>query len=281
MSVFIRGKTYWYKLDPRARVIFLIGIFLIAFAFDDPIILSVIMLLMAGFILRNELPLKRLVSIILPLSVTLIFYVLITIFWINPTPAQYRLPPFTYLWPPTGFPLDVGTLLYLAGILERVYIMTVSAWFVTITITPPELVAALSKWRLPPSFAVAGAASFASLPYLQTLIDTIKEALQSKAWETEKRGIIGTLRSFSPLLFPVFFMTMKRSQDLALAMECRGVSQIQNRKPRKQLKYNGRDWLFIIVMLGAGGASLVLFYMYSFGSVNFTIDILRSMNILH
>jgi energy-coupling factor transport system permease protein len=279
MSIFIQGKTFWFKLDPRVRVIFLLSVFLIAFAFDDPLILFLILAALAGFLMLNELPIKKLVSIVLPLTITLIFYALITIFWVNPTPQQYRLTPFAYIWG-KSFPLDVGSLLYLCGILERVYIMTISAWFVTLSITPPELVAALSRCRLPPSFSVAGAASFASLPFLQSIISTIKEAVQSKGWETENKGLIGTLRSFSPILFPVFFMTMKRSQDLALAMECRGISQIQNRKPRRKLKYNTLDWGFTLVLLGAGFGSLILYYVFGFGHVDFTINLLRAVGLL-
>jgi energy-coupling factor transport system permease protein len=281
MAVFIVGKSYWFKLDPRARVLFLIGVFLAAFAIDDPIILFVGNVLLITFIVRNELPLKKLFGLVKPLTFTMIIYILITVLWINPTPAQYRLQPFMYLWPQRNmFPIDAGTLLYLTGIIERVYIMTISAWFVTITLTPPELVSALTKWRLPPSFAVAGAASFASLPFFQSLIETIKEALQSKGWETEQKGLMGTIRSFVPILFPVFFMTLKRSQGLALAMECRGISQIEKRKPRKQLKYNSRDWVFTVFIVGLGVSCLVLYYGYGIGSVNITIEMLKSMKII-
>jgi energy-coupling factor transport system permease protein len=282
MSAFIKGKSYWFTLDPRARVLFLIGVFLAAFAFDDPVLLFFGNVLMFIFLMRNEIPFKRLISILKPLSFTMVIYALITILWINPTPAQYKLEPFIYLVPQTNmFPIDAGSLLYLAGIILRVYIMTLAAWFVTMTLTPPELVSALTRWRLPPSFAVAGASSFASLPYFQALIQTIKEALQSKGWETEQKGLIGTLKSFVPILFPVFFMTLKRSQGLALAMECRGISQIEKRKPRKQLKYNGRDWVFTVFIMGLGIGCLVLFYGYGIGSVDITINMLKSMNIIH
>ncbi len=282
MAVFIRGKTYWFTLDPRARVLFLIGVFLAAFAFDDPILLFIGNVLLVTFIVRNEISVKKMYNLVRPLTFTLLIYILITILWINPTPAQYKLEPFMYLLPQQNmFPIDFGTLLYLTGIIMRIYIMTLSAWFVTMTLTPPELVSALTKWRLPPSFAVAGASSFASLPYFQALIQTIKEALQSKGWETEQKGLIGTIRSFVPILFPVFFMTLKRSQGLALAMECRGISQIEKRKPRKQLKYNSKDWVFTVFIMGLGIACLVLFYGYGIGSVNITIDMLKSMNIIH
>jgi len=282
MAVFFKGKSYWYTLDPRARVLFLIGVFLAAFAFDDPIILLVGNVLLVAFILRSEIPLKKLISIVKPLTFTLVIYILITLLWINPTPAQYKLEPFIYLLPQRNmFPIDYGTLLYLTGILMRIYIMTLSAWFVTMTLTPPELVSALTKWRLPPSFAVAGASSFASLPYFQALIQTIKEALQSKGWETEQNGIMGTIKSFVPILFPVFFMTLKRSQGLALAMECRGISQIEKRKPRKQLMYVTRDWVFTVFIMGLGIGCLILFYGYGIGSVNLTINMLKSMNLIH
>jgi len=47
------------------------------------------------------------------------------------------------------------------------------------------------------------------------------------------------------------------------------------------LKYNSKDWVFTVFIMGLGIACLVLFYGYGIGSVNITIDMLKSMNIIH
>ena len=62
-------------------------------------------------------------------------------------------------------------------------------------------------------------------------------------------GILQKIKAMVPILVPLFINSLKRADELALAMECRCYRGGDNRTSLKTLKITGNDFVAIAVFV--------------------------------
>jgi energy-coupling factor transport system permease protein len=100
--------------------------------------------------------------------------------------------------------------------------------------------------RLVPTFAHTGA--------------TVVEAQRSRGLELGEGSLWSRMRAYIPLMAPIFLVSIRNANLMAMALEARGFGAGKNRTFYIQLKMQPRDWIAIgMTALLAVGSILVVF----------------------
>jgi energy-coupling factor transport system permease protein len=87
------------------------------------------------------------------------------------------------------------------------------------------------------------------LPFLTQAAERIAKAQASRGadWGVRRKGIFQSVRQVLPLIVPLFLISLKRAENLALAMEARGYGVNVRRTSMVILKFTSNDALAIVV----------------------------------
>jgi energy-coupling factor transport system permease protein len=93
------------------------------------------------------------------------------------------------------------------------------------------------------------------VPFLMQAAERIAKAQASRgaAWGKGSGGPLRRARLVLPLIVPLFLTSLRRAENLALAMDARGYGGPAERTSMTELRFNGRDWLALaaVVLLTA------------------------------
>lgn len=97
------------------------------------------------------------------------------------------------------------------------------------------------------------------IPLLAQVAERIAKAQASRgaAWQKGSGGIMGRVRLFIPLLLPLFLTSLRRAENMALAMDARGYGTTEQRTSFIQYRFGWKDVLAISLSFGI--AALILF----------------------
>lgn len=97
------------------------------------------------------------------------------------------------------------------------------------------------------------------LPYLAQAAERIAKAQASRGadWGTRKGGLISRARQVVPLLVPLFLISLRKAENLALAMESRGYSG-ENRTSMIEMRFKLKDGIAILTALAAAATILLI-----------------------
>lgn len=255
---YIPGKTIFHRLDPRVKLFYWIAMIALVLLVDtDPIALGFVLISIILLVKLAKISLGRIASFFKAVSPLATLYALFNLLF-PPLAAEFVEPYiFFYLIPPATLPISLEAIVYMVGALFR-FLIILLVIRTTLMLTPlRDLVLALVKFGLPPEFGVAMSTGFAYVPVMIDENQKIKEALQSRGWKYEFRN---PLKRFDALLrkmfIPSVFNSMRRTGDIAIAIESRGFGyDIGRRTYMRVLKFTRADYvacgvLVAIVVLG-------------------------------
>ena len=87
------------------------------------------------------------------------------------------------------------------------------------------------------------------IPTLMDETDKIMKAQMARGSDMTSGPIKDRIKAVVPLLVPLFVSAFKRAEDLATAMEVRGYRGGEGRTRYRQLKWNLRDTLALVVLV--------------------------------
>ena len=207
------------RLDPRTKLalgIILIALLLIAHR-PETLIVSGIIILLALFLLGKTTVLIRSLRLIGPM-VGLVFIIAFI-----------------------SFDLRLAVLLAL-----RLFnLLTVSLVFFR-SISPDELGDALKNLKLPFEFIFILTTGMRYVPLLGQKVRLIIDAQQSRGIDLGPR--LKNIVNFMALMMPLLVQAFILSDDLAMAMECRGFN-CKGRSSRKQYHLTRHDYLLLALSL--------------------------------
>lgn len=98
------------------------------------------------------------------------------------------------------------------------------------------------------------------LPILAQSAERIAKAQASRgaSWGDRKSGLIQRVKQYYPLLLPLFLTSLRRAENLALAMDARGYSSANRRTIMAELKFGWMDWLLVCFVLPGSILAVVI-----------------------
>jgi energy-coupling factor transport system permease protein len=87
------------------------------------------------------------------------------------------------------------------------------------------------------------------VPILLLESQRIINAQKSRGIDFETGGVFSRAKKLVPILIPLFHLSFKRADELAVAMVCRGYATGAERTSFKELRFSKRDVLSMAVVL--------------------------------
>lgn len=239
LGQYIPGKSVLHRLDPRTKIIWtiilMVAVFLIE-SWQEYVMmgcLTLILLLISGVPVKQSLKgLKPLLFILAITSVLNIFFIGGTpIFEIGPVKVTYE---------------GVFSAIKL---FFRLIMLVVTASLMTLTTTPMAMTDGIEKLLKPlekigvPAHEIAMMMSIA-LRFIPTLLEEterIMKAQASRGADFDTGSIFSRVRSFIPVLVPLFVSAFKRADELAEAMESRCYNGSKGRTRLKTIRFTALD----------------------------------------
>jgi len=100
------------------------------------------------------------------------------------------------------------------------------------------------------------------VPTLAVDAQTVVDAQRSRGLELDKGNPLRRIRNYIPILIPLLLIAIRRSLELAEALESRGFPGKEGRTSLFQLKLKRGDYAIIGISVGAIAASIWIFLHY-------------------
>ncbi|MCZ2855827.1 MAG: energy-coupling factor transporter transmembrane component T [Candidatus Bathyarchaeota archaeon] len=239
MSVF-EGFRFRYihspihQLDPRVKFLYVLIIFGIAIAFLEVLPLVLLFLIQIPFVLLASVQ-REWVRSLKGAS-----FLAILIFVVN----------FAFGYFGGTYPSSMSPWEYPLAMSLRFLVLVESFSIFFLTTSPDHLSLALEQSHVPYEFCFAFTTAIRFVPVLAEEAQTIMDAQKARGLELERGNFIKRVKNYIPILIPLIVSAIRRSLELAEAMESRAWGATEKRTNLYLLKMKSADYALIIVSLG-------------------------------
>ena len=246
LGQYFPGNTVVHRLDPRTKLLWLIGYIVALFLANNVTGYALMLLVLAGESAAAKIKPKTLLSGMKPLIFIVIFTGLLNLFYGSGEP----------LWQFWVFKITEDGIRRAAFMVLRILLLVCGAFLLTYTTSPLQLTDGLEKLLGPlkklhvPVSELAMMISIA-LRFIPTLIeetDKIMSAQKARGASFDTGKLTERAKALIPLLVPLFVSAFRRADELATAMECRCYTTGGGRTRMKVLKYEARDFIALAVI---------------------------------
>lgn len=245
------GKTFFHRLDPRSKIVFMMLVSTVIFAIQNMILSIIILAVMVALWMVARLPMRTVIGFgraLLPVFVFL--FIVQAIFYPGTTPlVRPLIPRFIPLIGGMG-QISLEGILFSVLLMLRLLAMVILLPLVSMT-TPVHIFAlGLVRMGLPYSLAYTTTAALNLVPILQNEASVIVDAQRLRAMQTFEKGrMIDKLRAYPALVTPLVIGAMRHAQSMAVAMDSRAFGASKNRTYIEDIELHLVDWLFMISSL--------------------------------
>jgi energy-coupling factor transport system permease protein len=242
--LYLDRDTWVHRLDPRTKMLLLIGAFVLAFLFVNPLygLVVLAMVLAFGYAAKSLVNLKRIWFILLMIAVMTV--ILWTLFGSGETPLFWLV--------------EREALLYGIGAALRIDIMIVAGMIFLSTTRNEEIATGLVKLGIPYRFAFAVSTALRLVPTIAATGATIGQAQRSRGLDLESGNLIERIRKNTPLLIPVFVSTIRSTNVFSMALESKGFGASPRRTYFLKIELTRRDALVLVSFAALIVAALAL-----------------------
>jgi len=257
---YLPGDSLIYHLDPRGK--FLLTFYFVGIVFFANNVASYALLL--AFVLfavyLSKINFGFFIKGLKPVFWLILFTVVLQLLF---TPSNNPI------WHWGIFTLSKEGMVISAYIFMRFILIIFISTLLTLTTTPIEISDSIESILKPlkrinfPVTQVALMLSIA-LRFVPLLVDEttkIMDAQRARGVDFGEGGLIKRIKSFVPILIPLFVSSFSIAYDLAIAMESRGYKDGEGRSKYRVLSWARRDNLTIIFMIGL---TIILLFLRSY-----------------
>ncbi|MFP3984563.1 MAG: energy-coupling factor transporter transmembrane component T family protein [Candidatus Bathyarchaeia archaeon] len=202
-----------HMLDPRIKFLYVCSIFIAAIIFWELLPLVALFLVQIPFVLLARVQREWVRSLRgAAFLATIIFG----------TNLVFR---FIY----AGYELTLHDFEYASAMTLRFVVLIESFSIFFLTTSPDHLGLALEKSHIPYEFCFAFTTAVRFVPVLAEEAQTIMDAQKARGLELEKGNFLKRIRNYIPILIPLIISAIRRSLELAEAMESRAWGAIKKR----------------------------------------------------
>jgi energy-coupling factor transport system permease protein len=241
-----------HDLDPRVKFVYVCAIFIIAILFGELLPLMVLFLLQIPFILMADVKREWLRSM---RGATFLATIIFLTNFI-----------FAYL----GARGLAESLEGAAAMTLRFIVLVESFSVFFLTTSPDHLGLALEQTHIPYEFCFAFTTAVRFVPVLAEEAQTIMDAQKARGLELERGNFLKRIRNYIPILIPLIISAIRRSLELAEAMESRAWGATKKRTNLYVLKMHRGDIILLII-------TVVTLVVAVYVRLNFRIPSLREL----
>ncbi len=239
MSVFdgLRFRKIYspiHSLDPRVKFIYVCIIFASAILFSEIIPLLLLFALQIPFVVLASVE-KDWIR-----SMRGAAFLAVVIFATN----------FIFSFFNAGYVITPANVENASALTLRFIVLVESFSVFFLTTSPDHLGLALEQTHVPYEFVFAFTTAVRFVPVLAEEAQTIMDAQKARGLELERGNFLRRIRNYIPILIPLIVSAIRRSLELAEAMESRAWGATKNRTNLYALKLHRGDFLLIAITAG-------------------------------
>ncbi len=236
-----------HNLDPRIKFVYVCGVFVVAIIFGQIFPLAALFVFQIPFVLLARVQRQWLRSLRGAL------FLATFIFLVNIASSFFT----------EGYVLTPLKVESAAAMTLRFIVLVESFSVFFLTTSPDHLGLALEQSRVPYEFSFAFTTAVRFVPVLAEEAQTIMDAQKARGLELEKGGFLKRIRNYVPVLIPLIVSAIRRSLELAEAMESRAWGATKKRTNLYVLKLRRGDFalLGITIALLMAAAYISLFHI--------------------
>lgn len=253
---FRRVSSPIHVLDPRIKFFYVCSIFVAAIIFWELLPLIVLFLVQIPSVLLARVQKEWLRSLRGATFLAAIIF---------GTNLIFR---FIY----AGYILNVQDVEYASAMTLRFVVLVESFSIFFLTTSPDHLGLALEQSHIPYEFCFAFTTAVRFVPVLAEEAQTIMDAQKARGLELEKGNFLKRIRNYIPILIPLIISAIRRSLELAEAMESRAWGAIEKRTNLYVLKIKRADYTLVLISILI---LVVTVFMRFYVSIPSFSDILR------
>jgi len=233
--LYLDRDTPIHRLDPRTKIFLLLGGFLLAILYQHPAYLLGVSLLILtqGAVARCLSNLGR-----LWLLLVLIFAFSLPIWALyarGETPLLGRV--------------TVESLQYGIANALRIEAMLISGLVFLSTTKNEEIALGLARLRLPYAMSFALSTALRLVPTFVGTALTVVEAQQARGLDLKAGGIRERASKYIPLLGPIFLVTLRNANQLAMALESKGFGAAKERTFLREIQFRRSDGMVLGLLM--------------------------------
>ena len=263
---FVPGNSLFHKCDPRTKIIWSIAMMVFVLLCKNWIEYSIAFVFVFGCFFASGI------------NVKFIFQSLKAVFVILIITAAFNF----FLYKGENIAFMIGTKpIYFEAIsmsiktVIRVTLLIVSASLLTYTSTPVSITDGLESLMRPLSvikvpvheLAMMMSIALRFIPTFADETDKIIKAQAARGGEFDSRNVFKKVKSYVPVLIPLFIAAFRSAEELATAMEARCYRGGKGRTRYKVLKFSLPDIILTVLTL-AFGAGIILLLIYTPGNLS-------------
>lgn len=249
---FLPGDTLLHRLDVRTKMLWFLGLIILSFIFQDPKYQLLIVFFTGLLAFWLKIPLGKIWGMLVPLIPIIISIILITGFSFVPerferVSSQAIL---FYALPGERLGATLGGFLMGSTFICRLFSMMLASAVLTLTTSMEEFTQFCQKMKLPAEVSMMLTTAIRFIPTIDKKRRQILEAQKARGIKFNEKGIIGSIRSYLPVMVPLFINSIMMANSLSMAMLNRGYGLTRTWTSTQELVFAPRDyWLMAIILL--------------------------------
>lgn len=238
-----------HKLDPRVKIVITFVYIITLFLARNPVLYAMAFITLAIYIFLSKVPVRFILRGLRTLGFIILFTVILNLFTVSGTNVLFQ---WKFLKITDS---GLASAIYLG---LRLILMIIGSSMMTYTTTPNALTDGLEKmlgWmkkiHVPVhELAMIMAIAMRFIPVLVEELDKIMKAQTARGVDFNEGNIFVRLKKLMPILIPLFVSAIRRSEELALAMDARCYHGGEGRTKMKPLQYKRQDiFAYILICL--------------------------------
>ncbi|MFC7687717.1 energy-coupling factor transporter transmembrane component T family protein [Ureibacillus sp. GCM10028918] len=245
---FIPGDSFVHRLDPRAKLVFVFAFILVVFLANNIVTYAFLLAFTLLVILMSRIRLYFLINGLKPVMILLVFTFLIHILFTREGDILFELG-FLKVYE-EGLRQGIFISIRFLVLVFMTSILTLTTSPISITDGIEVLLNPLKKVKMPVhELALMMSIALRFIPTLMDETDKIMKAQMARGSDLSAGPLKERVKAVVPLLVPLFVSAFKRAEDLATAMEVRGYRGGEGRTRYRQLKWDWRDTVSLVVLV--------------------------------
>jgi energy-coupling factor transport system permease protein len=268
LTAYSPGNTLIHRLDVRTKMLGFLGILILSFLFQNPVY-QVFSAVLTVFLARwIDIPLRRILGMIVPLLPIVISIIIITGFTFTPQRFERASSQAILFYVLPGHRLGASTGGFLMGItfLLRLWCLLISSSVLTITTSMDDFTVFFQRMRVPAEISMMLTTALRFIPTLDKKRKLILEAQMARGMRFKEKRITGSIRSYLPIMIPLFINSILMANSLSMAMLNRGYGLSKEATPmKKQNSFTFEDFCSILLIVIIIATALVIRFILDLG----------------
>ena len=243
LGQYFPGDTVVHRLDPRTKLILLVVYIVALFQAKGWVGYIIVLGMTAASMLLSHISFSNIFKGLKPMLFIIVLTALLNIFYTTGTPVVEG---WIITW--EGIERAVKMILRITLLIAGTFLLTYTTSPMALTDGLEMLLNPLKKIRVPVhEMTIMMSMALRFIPTLIEETDKIMSAQKARGADFENGSLLQRARALLPILVPLFVSAFRRADELATAMESRCYHGGEGRTRMKQLRFERRDYLALLI----------------------------------